>query len=153
MPAAKLGEQSALTVDGVWLPAVFWHQCVVAVDLDTLSSCHGQLQVHGALGSHHTWGEWIACTQCYAWLDACMHGPVAWSHVLTHPTHSPTVSSSSSWKVHPRPAAKPATPPAIQTPLQRPKHPSSNPNTPSATQTGRSASHKSVRVIVGSDWS
>lgn len=128
MPAAKLGEQSALTVDGVWLPAVFWHQCVVAVDLDTLSSCHGQLQVHGALGSHHTWGEWIACTQCYAWLDACMHGPVAWSHVLTNQR---TVQLCQALL----PGRCIQGPQQSLPPHQQSKHPSSDPKTPPATQT------------------
>ncbi len=32
---------------------------------------------------HHMLEQWNACTQRYAWLDACMHGPVAWSHEAT----------------------------------------------------------------------
>ncbi len=78
MPAANLGRQSALTVDGVWSPNVFWLQLIVAIDHDTSSSCHGRLELNDALGSNHTREEWVACTQCYAWMDACVHGLVAW---------------------------------------------------------------------------
>lgn len=156
--------------------AVFWHQCVVAVDHDTLSSFDGQLEALDAqFITRCLKNRTYARNAMHGWMHASMHGPVALSHEATflNQAASPNGQSKHVWMsfhggAHkacskaPHPSNNPNTPPATQPPVQQSKHPSSNPNTPPAThpphqqpkhRSGGLASQKSVRVIVGSNWS